>query len=245
MNRLVKIPLYVCCILGLFCMNAYASNECERLVKSENYEEAISVCKEACNQDNGISCRFLGQLYHLGYGEKQSYPKESSAYDYYKKACKLNDGFGCIGSGMLAYDYGEAKRYYEKACRLNDNDGIGCRNLGLSYYNGEGVRRNYSTAKNYFEKACNLNDGHGCTLLGILYHGGQGVRQDYSTAIKYYEKACRMNESLGCFGLGIVYQSGQGVRQNTIKAKEYFGKTCDLGEQKGCDEYRKLKEQGY
>ena len=39
MNRLVKIPLYVCCILGLFCMNAYASNECERLVKSENYED--------------------------------------------------------------------------------------------------------------------------------------------------------------------------------------------------------------
>ena len=149
MNRLVKIPLYVCCVLCLFCMNAHASNECAQLVKSKNYEEAIHVCHEACKLNNGISCRFLGQLYHLGYGEKQSYPKESSAYDYYKKACKLNDGFGCIGSGMLEYDKGEASRYYEKACRLNDNDGIGCRNLGLSYYNGEGVRRNYSTAKKY------------------------------------------------------------------------------------------------
>ena len=113
MNRLVKIPLYVCCVLCLFCMNAHASNECAQLVKSKNYEEAIHVCHEACKLNNGISCRFLGQLYHLGYGEKQSYPKESSAYDYYKKACKLNDGFGCIGSGMLEYDkgYGENQKY--------------------------------------------------------------------------------------------------------------------------------------
>ncbi len=59
--------------------------------------------------------------------------------------------------GMLSYDkqdFSKARKYFEKACDLNN--GGGCSNLGVLYYNGDGVKQDSKKATALFEKACKL-----------------------------------------------------------------------------------------
>ncbi|MGT0108165.1 tetratricopeptide repeat protein [Helicobacter pylori] len=59
--------------------------------------------------------------------------------------------------GMLSYDkqdFSKARKYFEKACGLNN--GGECSNLGVLYYNGDGVKQDSKKATTLFEKACKL-----------------------------------------------------------------------------------------
>ena len=99
MNRMVKIPLYVCCVLGLFCMNVYAASGyvCLHLWNSGEYQKAVSTCENACSKNDSRGCLGLGSLYLKGEGVKQDYSK---AKTYFEKACNLSD-YGCSGLGDL------------------------------------------------------------------------------------------------------------------------------------------------
>lgn len=42
-------------------------------------------------------------------------------------------------------------------------DGAGaCNNLGVLYYNGDGVKQDYKKAMEFFGKACDLGEQKGC-----------------------------------------------------------------------------------
>ena len=43
----------------------------------------------------------------------------------------------------------------------------GCHNLGLLYFNGDGVKQDYNKAMEFFGKACDLGHQKGCTLINI------------------------------------------------------------------------------
>ena len=65
MNRLVKFPLYVCCVLGVFCMNVYAASGyvCLHLWNSGEDQKAVSACENACSKNDSRGCLGLGSLY--------------------------------------------------------------------------------------------------------------------------------------------------------------------------------------
>ncbi len=62
-----------------------------------------------------------------------------------------------------AKDYIQAKKYFEKACDLKY--GGRCGNLGVLYYNGDGVKRDSKKADQYFSKACKLGNQKACEIL--------------------------------------------------------------------------------
>ena len=78
------------------------------------------------------------------------------------------------------------------------NIGTGCRNLGLSYSEGTGVKQDFSQANQYFQKACDLKEGKGCFIIGHHYQNGKLVRQNKNTAKEYYGKACDYGYQDGC-----------------------------------------------
>ncbi|MGN8519935.1 tetratricopeptide repeat protein [Helicobacter pylori] len=90
---------------------------------------------------------------------------------------------------MESYDkqeFTQAKKYFKKACDLQYAEG--CTRLGISYYNGEGVKGGLIKAIQYYKKACDLNNGFGCRGLSFLYENGYGVEEDQEKAAQYYEK---------------------------------------------------------
>ena len=70
----------------------------------------------------------------------------------------------------MKQSYSKAADYYRKACDLGY--GVGCYNLGISYYNGEGVKQSYSEAKKFYGKACDMKDDLGCDKYAILNKQG-------------------------------------------------------------------------
>ncbi len=62
----------------------------------------------------------------------------------------------------------KAAQLYSKACELKE--GLGCKDLGALYYNGERVEKDLIKAAYFYSKACDLKEGMGCGNLGVLYY---------------------------------------------------------------------------
>ena len=118
-------------------------------------------------------------------------------------------------------------------------------NLGLMYYNGQGVRQDYTQAVQWYRKAAEQGLADAQYNLGVAYEKGKGVRQDDAQAVQWYRKAAEQGDAEAQYNLGVMYTQGQGVRQNLVIAKEWYGKACDNGSQQGCDNYRELNQTGY
>lgn len=91
--------------------------------------------------------------------------KYADAIHYCNLACNLNNnGNLCALLGALYYeqlhDYTRSIRAYEKSCYLKSS--MGCFNLAMFYYSGDGVRQNKSIAKEYFGRACDYGLQTGC-----------------------------------------------------------------------------------
>ena len=171
------------------CVNNGNKNSCQRLTNSGSLINVEQCDKETCNN--------IGRAYFVAKNYQQ-------ALKYFKKACELNDKFGC-GNLAILYDTGQgikqdfakAFKFNKKACDLNLSSA--CFNLGFMYAKGQGVRQDFVNARKYYEKACNENYANACNNLGVLYSKGQGVRQNKSTAKKYYGKACDLGFQIGCY----------------------------------------------
>lgn len=62
-------------------------------------------------------------------------------------------------------------------------------NLGLMYYNGEGVIKDYREAVRWWRKAAEQGDADAQYNLGVMYHNGHGVLQDDRTAHMWHNIA--------------------------------------------------------
>ena len=82
-----------------------------------------------------------------------------------------------------------------------DKSSEDCFYLGLMYYNGYGVKKDYLKSVKLFKKACDLGCGEGCNNLGIMYKNGKGVKQNFVIAKKYFARACYMKIQEGCMNI--------------------------------------------
>ena len=55
-------------------------------------------------------------------------------------------------------------------------------NLGVMYFEGQGVTQNYEIASKWLKLAAELGAVHAQTNLSIMYLQGRGVNQDYTRA---------------------------------------------------------------
>ena len=64
--------------------------------------------------------------------------------------------------------------------------------LGLCYYNGDGVAKDYSEAVKWFRKAAEQNLAAAQIIWAVCY-AGQGVAKDEVEAVKWFRKAAERN----------------------------------------------------
>jgi TPR repeat protein len=102
-------------------------------------------------------------------------------------------------------------------------------NLGLMYYNGLGVDKDYAKAVEWYQKAADQGLAVAQFNLGTMYENGRGVAKDYTKAFEWYEKAADQGYAKAQFNLGWMYQNGLGVDKDYAKAFEWYGKAADQG----------------
>lgn len=85
--------------------------------------------------------------------------------------------------------------------------------VGVLYFSGEGVERNYAEARNWFRKAADQGDKLAQGKLGLMYDG-YGVKQDYQEA--YFWKLLAATSTVDPVW---QYQAGLSARHLTQEQK--------------------------
>ena len=85
---------------------------------------------------------------------------------------------------------------YQKAAEQGDASAQF--NLGVMYYDGQGVKQDYFKAVEWYQKAAEQGDASAQFNLGFMYDEGRGVKQDYSKAKEYFGLACDNKDQDGC-----------------------------------------------
>lgn len=95
--------------------------------------------------------------------------------------------------------------------------------LGLLYFRGLGVSRDYHRAQEWFELAARLSRNPEAHFrAGEGYFRGLGVPQDYGTAVQYYLVAARQGHPIAQYLIGSMFEAGWGVEQNLITAWVWY-----------------------
>jgi TPR repeat protein len=78
--------------------------------------------------------------------------------------------------------------------------------MGLKYYNGNGVPQDYTEAFSFFTESAEQGDIRAQNFLGILYLNGTGVEKNNTIAFKWFVEAATRGLSSAQFNIANMYE---------------------------------------
>lgn len=78
--------------------------------------------------------------------------------------------------------------------------------LGLMYYMGRGVSRDYKQAFAWHYKAALQGKADAQYVIGAMYYTGNAVPQDHKLAVQWFRKAAEQNHPDAQHALGLMYR---------------------------------------
>ena len=107
--------------------------------------------------------------------------------------------------------------------------------IGMLYWMGEGVTKDYYEASNWLHKAGELGQAGAQLILGFMYAKGVAVPQDYEQAFEWFQLAAKQGEVDAQYNMGLYYLNGWGVEQDTTLAAQWLGIASAQGDQESED----------
>ena len=101
--------------------------------------------------------------------------------------------------------------------------------LGLRYYHGRGVERDYATASKLFEFASARGNARAQNNLGLMLSQGHGVKQDYERAVGLFQRAADQGLKEAFTNLAVMYENGFGVPFDEQKAVALYRQAATAG----------------
>lgn len=102
----------------------------------------------------------------------------------------------------------------------------------MCYYNGVGVKQNYTEAYRWFNDAAGNDNVASYYYLGKMLMYGEGCVPDAEAGLQWLMKAAEHNSDKAQFELGNAYLMGNGVEENDEIAMEWFEKAAENGNAK-------------
>jgi hypothetical protein len=90
-------------------------------------------------------------------------------------------------------------------------------NLGVAFYKGKCVGKDYSKAAQLWDRASKAGVVSAKNNLGYLYSEGLGVKKDQARAVTLWLEAARQNHAEAQVHLGNAYFYGYGVPQDRVR----------------------------
>ena len=101
--------------------------------------------------------------------------------------------------------------------------------IGLKYYNGEGVTQDFRKAAKCFRLAADKGFPDAQNRLGTMYQYGRGVHRLPTEAVKWYRLAADQGNADAQNRLGTMYQYGRGVHRLPTEAVKWYRLAADQG----------------
>jgi TPR repeat protein len=198
-------------------------------LKSERFEDALRVYKDAAGRGSPYATNEIGYLYYRGFGGvKKDY---AQARPWFEKAAQLGVPVAMTNlSFMYAHGIGVEKSperalvWLRKAEALADTGAMV--QLAWYYADGFGVDQDPARAKDLMQRAADMEEPEAMAGLGLFAQKGVGASQDFDAARKWFEKAAAYDSSSGMYNLGFYYMQGTGgaPRDYTI-ARDWFSRS--------------------
>ena len=154
----------------------------------KDYSEAIKWYEKAALLGDQWSRIRLGEMYRDGKG---TLPDVEKAVKWFEKTStfgnivSLFDTLELFHTGLLEKNDNYEKWMYALK-KLAENGNIdAARRIGTYYYDGAGVKKDYSIAMKWYEKAALLGDQWSRNRLGEMYRDGKGTLPDTEKAVKW------------------------------------------------------------
>jgi len=133
----------------------------------------------------------------------------------------------------------------EVAARANAGDPWAQTQMGIYYFNGDGVTQSYEEAARWYRLAADQGWVHAMTNLGGMYEQGLGVPQDLGEAVAWYRRAAELGFDRGQRALGYMYQTGRGVSVDLAEAIRLYRLAAAQGYADAHNDLGTMYQQGW
>jgi TPR repeat protein len=225
----------------------------------QDSQEAVKWWRKAAEQGNGTAEYNLGTAYYNGTGIKKN---DNEAVKWWSKAAAQGDATAQSDIDFInqGKENASAPMYLPFSVRTayagnitppaiaalqtkaEQGDVNAQYNLGTTYYNGTGIKKNDDEAVKWWRKAAEQGDPDAEYNLGFLYYKGQEVKQDYVEAFKWYRKSAEQGNVYAQNAVGSLYHDGLGVKQDYAEATKWYRKSA---EQRKKDKGEPFAQGGY
>ncbi|KAF9181407.1 hypothetical protein BGZ51_004949 [Haplosporangium sp. Z 767] len=186
--------------------------------RADNYVKAVEWYRKSAEQEFPDGQYKMGVMLYYGHGVPKDHDEATS---WIRKAADQGNRSAMTGMGLIFMDqkrYGEAMEWFLKT----DNNRISQYHIGLMYYHGLGVRRDYAAAAHWYKLAAGEEYGLAEYAMGTMYHYGKGnARADLEEAKKWYLKAIEHGQASAIAELGLA-MTLTGKRSNLIQGSRYL-----------------------
>ncbi len=134
-------------------------------------------------------------------------------------------------AGVAAYERGDYKAAYEEWLPLaTDGFAKAQFNIGILYYGGEGVSKDFYMAQLWFRKAAAQGHADAQFNLAAMMNFGEGPVGSDRQIVELYRKSAEQGYASAQFNLGKIYDDGLlGVRKSVTTAAKWFEKAAMQG----------------
>ncbi len=203
-----------------------------------DYKKAAYWYEKSAGQGNAKAMAMLGHLYNNGMGlvkdEEEALKLWKQSLPGLERGTKKEDPYSMLILGGLLLqdrlgekDPGKAFDLFTKAAELGLP--VAMNNIGLMFYEGNGVEQDYARAMEWFKKAAELGYPEAMYNIGWMFYEGNGVEQDYARAMEWFKKAAELGYPVAMNNIGLMFYDGNGVEQDYARAMEWFKKAAELG----------------
>ncbi|WP_372999631.1 tetratricopeptide repeat protein [Sulfurimonas sp.] len=121
-------------------------------------------------------------------------------------------------AGMNFYEAGKHKEAYEHLIQDDTNPKCAFA-LGVMYYNGEGIDRDFKKSTHYYTVAAEAGIVPAQVSAGFAYANAMGVPQNFEKAVRYLKPASEAGEASAKITLAEIYAMGEvdGTRAEASK----------------------------
>ena len=102
--------------------------------------------------------------------------------------------------------------------------------LGLKYYNGEGVPEDDAEAMRWFRMAAEQGYADAQFRLARMYYNGAGVSKDDAEAARWTRMAAEQGFANAQSALGFMYDNGEGVPEDDAEAVRWTRMAAEQGD---------------
>jgi S1-C subfamily serine protease len=125
------------------------------------------------------------------------------------------------GTGGLMFD--------EIKARAENGDAALQYQLGLCYFDGNNVAKDYLEAARWWRKSADQDYAPAQYQFGLCCYAGYGVEQDYAESVKWWSKAAERGNAPAQYNLGCCYFYGYGVAKNLVAADKWLNVASAAG----------------